>query len=122
MSYILCVGECKNKYVLHEQDLSLEGHETIIAADGNDAFETVETRQPDIIVMDVCTLSMRGIKIMCSIVSKHRDIPLIIYTAYSSYKDVFMSWYPDAYIVKSSDLTELKNKIKELLEKEAVAV
>ena len=122
MSYILCVGESKNKCVLHEQDLSLEGHETIIAADGNDAFETVETRQPDIIVMDVCTLSMRGIKIMCSIVSKHRDIPLIIYTAYSSYKDVFMSWYPDAYIVKSSDLTELKNKIKELLKKEAVAV
>ena len=121
MSYILCVGECKNKCVLHEQDLSLEGHEIIIAADGKDAFETVETRRPDIIVMDVCSLSMRDIKIMCSIVSEHRDIPVIIYTAYSSYKDVFMSWTADAYIVKSSDLTELKNKIKELLKKEAVA-
>jgi len=31
------------------------------------------------------------------------------------YKDDFTSWAADAYIVKSSDLTELKNKIKELL-------
>ncbi len=30
----------------------------------------------------------------------------------------FMSWAADAYIIKSSDLTELKNKIKELLTKE----
>ena len=72
--------------------------------------------------MDVCMLSMSSVKAMCSIVSKHKDIPLIVYTACDSYKDVFMSWAADATIVKSSDLTELKNKIKELLENEAVAV
>ena len=120
MPYILCVDEYKNQRLLYEQELNLEGYETITVADGNGAFEIAETRQLDIIVMDVCTLSMRGIKVMCSFVSKHKDIPLIIYTAYSSYKDVCMSWAADAYIVKSSDLTELKNKIKEVLKKEAV--
>ncbi len=57
-------------------------------------------------------LNMRDIIAMCSFVNKHKDIPLIIYTAYAGYKDVFRSWAADAYIVKSSDLTELKNKIK----------
>ena len=68
--------------------------------------------------MDVCLFSMSGVKAMCGTVSKYRDIPLIVYTAY---KEVFMLWDADAYIVKFSDLTELKNKIKELLKKVAVA-
>ncbi len=67
-------------------------------------------------------LNMSDIKAMSGVVSKHKDIPLIIYTAYGSYQDVSMSWAADAYIVKSSDLTELKNKIEELLTKEYIAV
>jgi DNA-binding response OmpR family regulator len=59
---------------------------------------------------------------MGHILSKDKSIPIIINTAYSNYKDNFMSWAADAYIVKSSDLTELKNKIKELLKKETIAV
>ncbi len=122
MTSILCVDEYKNQRLLYEQELNLEGYEVITASDGNDVCGIVETRLPDIIIMDVCMLSMSSVKAMCSIVSKHKDIPLIIYTAYSSYKDVCKSWAADAYIVKSSDLTELKNKIKELLKKGAVAV
>jgi DNA-binding response OmpR family regulator len=58
---------------------------------------------------------MGGIETMGRILSKHKEIPIIIYTAYSSYKDNFMSWMADAYIIKSSDLTELKNKIEEVI-------
>ncbi len=58
---------------------------------------------------------------MGHILSKNKDIPIIINTAYCNYKDNFMSWAADAYIVKSSDLTELKNKIKELLTNKAIA-
>ncbi len=121
MSYILCVDKYENQRLLYEQELSLEGYETITAVDGKEACEMVELRQPDLIIMDVCMLNMRDIKAICSFVSKHKDVPLIIYTAYAGYKDVFRSWAADSYIVKSSDLTELKNKIKELLKKEAVA-
>ncbi len=121
MISILCVDKYKNQRLLYEQELSLEGYEILTASNGNDACEIVETRQPDIIIMDACLLSMSGVEAMCSIVSKHKDIPLIIYTAHENYKDVFRSWGADAYIVKSSDLTELKNKIKELLKKIAVA-
>jgi hypothetical protein len=38
-------------------------------------------------------------------------------TAYTQYQDSFMSWAADAYVVKSSDLTELKEKVKELVNK-----
>jgi DNA-binding response OmpR family regulator len=59
---------------------------------------------------------------MGKILSKHKDIPIIIHTAHSNYKSTFMSWAADAYIIKSSDLSELKNKIEELLTKGAKVV
>ena len=121
MNQILCIDKYKNQLLLYEEELSLEGYEITTASDGKEACEKVEIRQPDVIVVDVCLLNMGDIEAICSIVSTYKDIPLIIYTAYGSYKDVFSLWVADASIVKSSDLTELKNKIKELLKKEAVA-
>ncbi len=103
MISILYVDKYKNQRLLCEQEFSLEGYGIITASNGNDACEIVETRQPDIIIMDVCMFSMSGVRAMCGTVSKYRDIPLIVYTAYENYKDVFMLWDADAYIVKSSD-------------------
>jgi DNA-binding response OmpR family regulator len=119
MSTILLVEDDKNERLLYEQELGLEGYEIITADDGKEALEKVQERRPNLIIMDINMPKMEGIEAMGRIVSKHKNIPIIIYTAYSSYKDNFMSWLADAYIVKSSDLTELKNKIKELLTKEA---
>ncbi len=119
MNTILLVEDDKNQRLLYEQELALEGYEIVTADDGKEALEKVLERQPNLIIMDINMPKMEGIEAMGRIVSKHKNIPIIIYTAYSSYKDNFMSWLADAYIIKSSDLTELKNKIKELLTKEA---
>ncbi|NCP03084.1 MAG: response regulator, partial [Deltaproteobacteria bacterium] len=45
----------------------------------------------------------------------HKDLPVILCSAYDSYKDDFSSWLADAYVVKSSDLTELKDQVARLL-------
>jgi DNA-binding response OmpR family regulator len=119
MTTILIVEDDKNQRLLYEQELGLEGYEIVTAADGKEGLRKVEERQPNLIIMDINMPKMNGIDAMGKVVSKHKNIPIIIYTAYSSYKDNFLSWLADAYIIKSSDLTELKNKIKELLTKEA---
>jgi len=119
MTTILIVEDDKNQRLLYEQELGLEGYEIVTAADGKEGLRKVEERQPNLIIMDINLPKMNGIEAMGKVVSKHKNIPIIIYTAYSSYKDNFLSWLADAYIIKSSDLTELKNKIKELLTKEA---
>jgi DNA-binding response OmpR family regulator len=115
MTTILLVEDDKNQRLLYEQELRLEGHEIITAIDGKDAIKKVQEQRPDIIIMDINLPKMDGIEIMGRILNKHKGIPIIIHTAYSSYKDNFMSWAADAFIVKSSDLTELKNKIKEMI-------
>ena len=65
--------------------------------------------------MDINLPKMDGIETMGRVLSKNKEVPVIINTAYSNYKDSFMSWAADAYVVKSSDLSEIKSKIKEVL-------
>ncbi|HHT9129377.1 MAG TPA: response regulator [Candidatus Brocadiaceae bacterium] len=115
MKTILVVEDDKNQLLLYEQELSLEGYNVIMAKDGQEAVRKVKEQMPDLIVMDINMPKMNGIESMNRILSEHRKIPIIINTAYSSYKDNFMSWSADAYIIKSSDLRELKSKIKELI-------
>ncbi len=115
---ILLIEDDKNQRLLYEQELRLEGYEIITAIDGKDTIEKVQEQRPGMIVMGINLPERDGLEAIDRILSKNKDIPIIIYTAYSFYKDYFMSWMADAYIVKSDDLTELKNKIKKLLKLE----
>jgi CheY-like chemotaxis protein len=115
MTTILLVEDDKNQRLLYEQELRLEGYEIIAAIDGKDALEKLEEQLPDIVVMDINMPRMDGIETMGRILNKNKKIPIIINTAYNNYKDNFMSWAADAFIVKSSDLSELKDKIKGIL-------
>ena len=115
MTIILLVEDNKDLLWLYEEELRFEGYEIVTAADGKDALEKVQEQLPDIVVMDINMPRMDGIETMGRILNKNKNIPIIINTANSSYKDNFMTWAADAFIVKSSDLTELKNKIKEII-------
>jgi CheY-like chemotaxis protein len=118
MTTILLVEDNKNQRLLYEQELRFEGYGIVTAADGKDALNKVQEQPIDLVVMDIYMPGMDGIETMGRILSKNLGIPIVINTAYSRYKDNYMSWIADAYIVKSSDLTELKNKIKKLLKLE----
>ncbi len=117
MSKILLVEDDSNQAVLYQQELEADGYDVVLAENGREAIQKVEEDRPDLIVMDVSMPGMDGIEAMGRILSEHNTLPVILNTAYSSYKDNFLSWSADAYVIKSSDLKELKAAIKKLLEK-----
>lgn len=114
---ILVVEDNNNQLLLYKQELSLEGYNIITAKDYCEALKKVKEHSPDMVITDIILPKMDGIELMDRIMSERKKIPIIINTAYSCYKDNFMTWVADAYIIKSSDLSELKNKIKEFLGK-----
>jgi len=122
MTTILLVEDNKNQCLLYEQELSIEGYEIVTAMSGKEAIEKVQEQVPDIIILDINIPNMDGMETIGWILSLNKGIPIIIHTAYSNYKDNFMSWAADAYLVKSSDLSELKNAIKELLTKKTKGI
>ena len=112
---ILVVEDDKNQLLLYDQELSLEGYNVITAKDESEAVKKLQRHAPALVVMDIIIPKMDFFESMGRIINERKKIPIIINTAYSGYMDNFMTWGADAYIIKSSDLSELKNKIKELL-------
>ena len=93
------------------------GHEVVgEAGTGREALEVVEKARPDLVVMDVSMPGIDGIEAMSRMLAKDHKLPIILNTAYATYRESFRSWSADAYVVKSSDLTELKDTIKKVLE------
>jgi DNA-binding response OmpR family regulator len=117
MAKILVVDDEENIRLLYKQELSEEGYEVILAENGKDCLEKLNEHIPDVIVLDVRMPVMDGIETLGRIINKRKDIPVILNTAYSSYKDDFMTWAAEAYVVKSFDLSELKIKIKEIIDR-----
>ena len=69
------------------------------------------------VVLDIAMPGMDGIETLGRVLSKDNRLPVILHTAYATYKDNFMTWSADAYVVKSSDLSELKSEISRVLAK-----
>ncbi len=117
MTKLLVVDDEKNIRRLYESELKREGYEVSTAESAEDALELIEDDTPDLVVLDIRLEGMDGIDCLRTIMERRRDLPVILNSAYSTYKQDFASWMADAYVVKSADLTELKAKIREVLEK-----
>lgn len=118
MKKILVVDDEENIRLLYEEELKEEGYEVITASNGREALESVKAHHPDLIVLDIRMPEMDGIEFLRTIRETHRDLPIILSTAYGDYKQQdFSVWLSNGYFVKSADLTALKQRIRELLEK-----
>ena len=115
MNTILIVEDDANLRRLYQVELEAEGYRVLLAKNGNEAIESVAEEVPDLIVMDIRMPEKDGLDAMAGILNDHGKIPVILNSAYSSYKDDFLTWAADAYITKSADLEPLKSKIREIL-------
>jgi len=117
MALILLVEDDAHQQLLFAEELREEGYDVVVAGGGTEALETVKKLTPDLVVLDVAMPDMDGIEALGRILATNNRIPIILHTAYATYKDNFMAWSADAYVVKSSDLAELKSEIKRVLAK-----
>jgi len=115
MKTILVADDEESIRNLLEEELKDEGYRVITVSNARDALKMVETEQLDLVILDIRMPGMDGLEALPRILGMKEGLPVILNTAYSQYKESFMSWAADAYVVKSSDLTELKQKIKELI-------
>jgi CheY-like chemotaxis protein len=112
---ILLVEDDQNQRDLYEEELVEEGYNVVTASDGRAALKAITEQSPDLVIMDINMPVMDGLDALSHMMEHDSHIPVIINSAYASYKDSFSSWSADAYIVKSSDLTELKQTVRKLL-------
>ena len=119
MSKILVVDDEANIRLLYAEELADEGYEVVTAANTTEAVEKLQEGAFDLAVLDIKLKNESGIDLLQKLVKERHEMPVILCSAFSCYKDDFSAWLADGYIVKSGDLTELKQEIARVLAKKA---
>ena len=120
MPTVLIVDDDQNQRLLYQEELSYEGYDVVEAASGQEAIGIVQDDGIDVVVLDIAMPGMDGVEALSRILAIDNKMPVVLNTAYSSYKDDFMTWAADAYVVKSSDLSGLKRQIAEAVKKRGI--
>jgi DNA-binding response OmpR family regulator len=115
MKTVLFIEDDENIGKLYQAELS-DKYRVIVIRDGNKAMEVLEEESPDLVVLDIMLPGIDGVTLLERIKRWNKDLPVIVSTAYGAYRDSTTIWSADECVIKSSDLTELKQKITQYLD------
>jgi len=111
MAKILVVDDEKSIRTLCQEELEDEGYEVITTGACKDVLDLIISVQPSAVVLDIRMEGCNGLDLLQEIRNAHENLPIILNTAYDSYRDDLKSVAADHYVVKSFDLAELKAKL-----------
>ncbi len=117
MARLLVIDDEANIRLLYAQELGDEGYEVVTAATVNEALQRLDEQSFDLVVLDIKLKSESGLDLLQQIVRERHNLPVILCSAFSCYKDDFSAWLADGYVVKSSNIEELKVEIDKVLGK-----
>jgi len=112
MKKILLVDDEDSIHLIYSEELEEEGYEVHSALSGEEGLEKLKIISPDLVILDINMPGMNGIDVLRQMKENNPDLPVILCSAYPEFKQDFASWASDDYIVKSSNLDELKAAVK----------
>ena len=122
MPRILVVDDEKSIQILYTEALAEEGYDVIATSDGSTVIDLITQERPDLVVLDIRLGECNGLDLLQDLRNSFHGVPVILCTAYATFKDDLKSTAADDYVVKSSDLRELKHKVKTALERAAAYI
>lgn len=117
MSRLLIVDDESTIRQLYSLMLSEEGYDVEAAASASEAEQKLTFNNYDLMLLDIKLKNENGLDLLQKIVRDRRDLPVVLCSAFSCYKDDYSSWHADGYVVKSSDPQELMGEIARVLAK-----
>ena len=118
MKKILLVDDEENIRIVHGAEFEDAGYQVVSAANGEEGLAKFQEEKPDIVILDILMPGMSGVEVLRKMKMLDSTIPVILSSAYPQFKHDIGTWACDAYIVKSGDSTDLKNAVRDLLERD----
>lgn len=115
MPKILIVDDEPNILKLYSKELKEEGYEVEAVSCAEEALKVAQKEEIDLVILDIKMGEEDGLMTLSELKRIKKGLPVILNSAYSIYKSNFQSWLADSYLIKSSNLSELKNKIEDLI-------
>ena len=116
---ILLIDDNERLCAILQEELQEEGYEVHVAHNGRLGVEAARDASFDLIILDIRMPVMDGLDALGKLLARDRETPIVIHSAYGSYKDDFRAWSADAYVTKSSDSKTLLETIRRLLDARA---
>ncbi len=115
MARILFIERDESQRLLFHEELIEEGYEVLFARNGKEAWQSLEEASCDLVIMDISSLTGEGADRLRKIRKRYKNVPWIAQLDVPAYKQHPLACLADASLVKSSDLSLLKETIKRLL-------
>ena len=117
MKTLLLIDDDEAIQFVYREEFEDEGYNVLSAKDGENGLEIFRSQKPDIVILDILMPGMNGVDVLRQMKMMDASIPVILSSAYQEFKRDLGTWASDAYVVKSGNIEELKQTVKELLDK-----
>ena len=111
MAKILIVEDNDHQRLLYREAFEGDGFQVVEAGDASAALACIRQEGFDAVVLDINMPGMNGLEALARIHNFNRKLRVIINSAYAAYKNQYISWLADAYVIKSSNFDELKRAV-----------
>ncbi len=115
MAAILIVEDDKHQRLLLEEELRTDGHTTRATGSAQEALASASARMPDLVILDLGLRDMDSLDFLGRLLAMNLHMRVIIYTGYDGRQNHPAARVADAYVLKRSDLGELKGAIHRVL-------
>ncbi|MCK4728843.1 MAG: response regulator [Desulfobacterales bacterium] len=109
----LCVRE------LLADELIAEGYGVHTLGNAESVREHLRFSRPDLVLLDLYLDGPDGWEVLHNIKGQNPDLPVIIFSAYDTYREDPRLSQADGYVIKSMVLDELKGKIADVLRRKS---
>lgn len=115
MKTILLIDDDESIQLLYHEEFREAGFIVESAFNGDEGLVKFKEISPDLVILDIQMPGLNGIEVLRQIKTINAGIPVILSSAYNEYKQHLGSWASDEYVVKSSDLSDLKAAVSRLI-------
>ncbi len=118
MKRILVVDDDKDILSILKLILKMNGFEVKVTPNAGEAISTSVSYSPQLVLLDVYLSGADG-RDVCNILKSNpvtKDIPVVMFSAHSSFPDILKVCKADDFIAKPFDVDELVGKINYQLE------
>jgi DNA-binding response OmpR family regulator len=115
MSKILVVEPEASLRRFYELELAQDGDIVVTVDHTIDAVREFELAHPDLVVLDIGPPPNDGLSVVEQMFALDRTIPIVLNSTWRAYIDEPLGWAVDAYVDKSSDTSELRRRVRDLL-------